>query len=347
MSQTLRCICVGNDPKSDGLLFYSPDFKNLIGSADYTLDPVPPSGTICGIPYDGGVQFDLHCDGDHIHRPPAYQLQDTVHCLSKNLHDIVKNIFIQGNNVIYLIKYMTCGELVERQEHELSDIHSVQHAPAHDVMTPPDLILSPPITTVSQTRESHMPLHEISTTTTPVSWLDDGCKVKVFLPHIMKTPKRGYLQNKNEEWTFQAGRTQRILKSFKIPALHNNINILIADGKIVSGWKTTKHMSDLRELHDIETAMVRRMSFMNSTHQHDLSVTTIQRYIAAHPPQTFIKGKRTHVDVSPLTSPTALSSLKDHDTITPNDKSIWDRAYLHEYIGLTDDTHTWEYITEK
>ena len=68
MSQSIRAICVGNDPKSDGLQFYSPDFSSLIGSVNHTLDHVPPSGPICGIPYDGGAQFDLHCDDDNAHR---------------------------------------------------------------------------------------------------------------------------------------------------------------------------------------------------------------------------------------------------------------------------------------
>ena len=58
-SQTLGCICVDNDPKSDGFLFYSPDFKSLIGSVDYTLDPIPPSSPTCGITYGGDVQLNL------------------------------------------------------------------------------------------------------------------------------------------------------------------------------------------------------------------------------------------------------------------------------------------------
>ena len=33
--------------------------------------------------------------------------------------------------------------------------------------------------------------------------------------------------------------------------------------------------------------------------------------------------------------------------MTPNDKSIWDHAYLNEYLGLTEDTNTWEYISER
>ena len=69
---------------------------------------------------------------------------------------------------------------------------------------------------------------------------------------------------------------------------------------------------------------------MNSTYQHDLSTAAIKHSTAARPPQTFIKGKRVHVDVSPLTSQTPPPSLKDHHTMSPNDKSIWDRAYLNE-----------------
>ena len=280
MSQTLRCICVGNDPKSDGLLFYSPEFKSLIGSADYTLDPVPPSGPICGIPYDGGVQFDLHCDGDHTHHPPAYQLQDTVLCRSTNLHAIIKNISIKGNDVTYLIKYITCGELVERMEHELSDIHHIHTTPAPELPSPPNTVLPPQPTSVPTSPEKQVPAHDPSIAHTPVSWLDDGCKVTVFIPHIMKTPKRGFLKINNEEWTFNVGRTQRTLRPFHIPALHTNLNTLIADRKIVSGWKTTRHMIDLNELQDIENIMVRRMSFMNSTCQHDLSSMSIKQSIA-------------------------------------------------------------------
>ena len=56
--------------------------------------------------------------------PPAYQLHDTVYCTTTNLHGIIKQISIKGNDVTYLIKYITSGDHVEHQEHELSDIDS-------------------------------------------------------------------------------------------------------------------------------------------------------------------------------------------------------------------------------
>ena len=78
---------MGNDPKSDGLLFYSPDFKSLIGSADYILDPVPPSGPVCNIPYDGGsnsiytmieITFIDHQPINRTTPSNAYKLTNTV-----------------------------------------------------------------------------------------------------------------------------------------------------------------------------------------------------------------------------------------------------------------------------
>ena len=30
-----------------------------------------------------------------------------------------------------------------------------------------------------------------------------------------------------------------------------------------------------------------------------------------------------------------------------NDRDIWDRAYLNEYLGLNKETNIWEYISEK
>eukprot|EP00957_Ditylum_brightwellii_P063151 4793665-Ditylum_brightwellii.AAC.1 len=45
-SQSIKAICVGNDKKSDRLLFYVPSSKSLISSSDYTLDPSIPSGPV-------------------------------------------------------------------------------------------------------------------------------------------------------------------------------------------------------------------------------------------------------------------------------------------------------------
>lgn len=128
----------------------------------------------------------------------------------------------------------------------------------------------------------------------------------------MKAPKQGFLQVKNEMWTFHVGRTQRMLKIFPIRVLNININIIIADNNIVSGWKYIKYMTHIRTLHDMGAVMVRRISLMDSTDQHILCATIMKQCIAAHPSQTFIKEKRAHVDSSPLISPISPTLLKYH-----------------------------------
>ena len=56
-SQSIIEICAGNDPKSDGLLFYLPTSKKLVCSVDYRLDPTVPSGPVFGYSYDVGIGF--------------------------------------------------------------------------------------------------------------------------------------------------------------------------------------------------------------------------------------------------------------------------------------------------
>ena len=38
--------------------------------------------------------------------------------------------------------------------------------------------------------------------------------------------------------------------------------------------------------------------------------------------------------------------LHEHAKLNPHDKEICDKSYLEEYMGLHEDTETWEYITE-
>mmetsp|Transcript_21148 Transcript_21148/g.26890 ORF Transcript_21148/g.26890 Transcript_21148/m.26890 type:complete len:438 (+) Transcript_21148:1038-2351(+) len=77
-SQTIKAICVGNDKKSDGLLFYLPSSKSLISSLDYRLNPNVPSGPIFNLHYDGCIGFDLYTQSSERLRPPAYDVGQTI-----------------------------------------------------------------------------------------------------------------------------------------------------------------------------------------------------------------------------------------------------------------------------
>ena len=89
------------------------------------------------------------------------------------------------------------------------------------------------------------------------------------------------------------------------------------------------------------------MTLRNTTSLQCITSDEIRTYIKDNPPHPNITCKRAHVDASNLQSLHPPSSLKQHSNMTENDEGIWDRAYLNEYLGLTEDTNTWEYISEK
>ena len=70
-SQSIMGICVGNDPKSDGLLFYLQTTKKLVGSADYRLDPTVLYVTVFGYSYDVGIGFNLYNTSANAIRPTS------------------------------------------------------------------------------------------------------------------------------------------------------------------------------------------------------------------------------------------------------------------------------------
>ena len=76
-SQSIMGVCVGNDPKSDGLLFYLHTSKKLVGSADYRLYPTVPSGTVFGYSYDEGIGFNLYNPSTNSTCPSSHKKRRT------------------------------------------------------------------------------------------------------------------------------------------------------------------------------------------------------------------------------------------------------------------------------
>ena len=71
--QSIMGICVGNVPKSDGLLFYLQISKKQVGSAEYRLDLTVPSGTFFVYSYDVGIGFKLYNPSTNGTGPPSYE----------------------------------------------------------------------------------------------------------------------------------------------------------------------------------------------------------------------------------------------------------------------------------
>ena len=261
---------------------------------------------------------------------------------------MVKNLILKGNRTYYTIKYLSGNDLVTRAEHELSDVHSYE--PVHhnsQKAQPPQ---------VNATTDPSPNPDEIPTTSSPplpvadnhpIPWLSDNCKVTAYFPHTMKSPKQGFIIKSDNELTFFTGRSTRTMKPYPIPNLHMNLHIYVADNKIVPGWINTKHMKHLQEINDMQDYTIRRMTLLNTMNITALSSSRIKQILATSIPQEYINNKRAHVQASSLDSTVPSPSLRHHSKSSQNDKLIWDRAYLHEYLGLSEDTQTWEYITEK
>ena len=151
--------------------------------------------------------------------------------------------------------------------------------------------------------------------------------------------------SENKQWHFYIGQSLRTMRPSLIPSLHTNLPILVSDNKIVPSWESSKHMNNLHTLYQAETFTVCRIQLTGYYTAKELQDDYIQQFLHFSPPQPFINNKCAHVDAAGLSSTTPLPYLHHHNKITPNDKSIWDRAHLNEYLGLTEDTGTWKYIT--
>ena len=78
-SQSLKVICVGTDPQSDGLLFYHPVTKTLLSCADqYRFDTYLPAGPQFKESFDGRFQFHTKSALKNIHTAPSHESNDTV-----------------------------------------------------------------------------------------------------------------------------------------------------------------------------------------------------------------------------------------------------------------------------
>lgn len=229
MSQTIQGICMGNDPQSDGRLFYIPQYKSLVVSADYILDPI--SGPICNLEYDGGIQFNFYSEGNKMMSSPAYKINDTVQCLPTGKYAVVTKLDFQGTDFYYRIKYLTSGTIVTREESELSDVLATESAP----------------------NIANLP------------WVKDNNKVTVYFPSFMKCAKQGYLRRINNSWEIHIRSSIQKAKKLHIPSLNQNFTVYIAEQKIIASWKRHSHMQQLLSLQEKGEYLLHRLRLLHSS----------------------------------------------------------------------------------
>ena len=129
----------------------------------------------------------------------------------------------------------------------------------------------------------------------------------------MSKPKQGYLQQKDNEWTFIVGRGKKggTIDSPKFDLL---LTSMILNKKLFRGWKNTSNVVAARQARSTSN-------------------------LIAH---LIVSRKVSAANLHQLEAPTLLSHYKLH----PDDKKTWDASYAEEYNSLVD-IDTWETITEE
>ena len=103
-------------------------------------------------------------------------------------------------------------------------------------------------------------------------------------------------------------------------------------------------MQDLAPLQEKWEFLLRSLRLLQTSDVTLASSYALQNVLNASLNTIVETAKRIHVDASPLHQQLPPPSLKQHHSLHPTDKIIWDRAYLNEYLGLHEDTEAWEYI---
>ena len=222
-SQSLKVICVGSCPDSDGLLFYHPHSKSVISCADnYKFNTYLPSGPQFNEEFDGRMKITTKSSMENIHTAPSHETQANVYFKDTdgNYHpaNIVSQPFDENVDP-YIIQIQKSGNIIHAMSTELHQNNPEQ--PISEDTTP-----------------SHM-----------LPWLKNDSKITLLLPQFNAKPKQGFLlqSDADNEWYFVPGRSKRHppihLSQFITKALsmyHNK--------KLFRGWVNTRQAHAARQV---------------------------------------------------------------------------------------------------
>ena len=222
-SQSLKTICVGTCPDSDGLLFYHPPSKSILSCADnYHFDTFLPAGPQFSQEFDGQFTFTTKSTNDNIHIAPSHEL----------------------NSVVY----------VKRDDDNYDEARILQQPFNHDEdayvvqLTSSGDILHLMVEEIHETNPTDNNIHD-DNINSMLPWLKSGSKITIFLPQFLNRPKQGtlHLSDGDGEWYFIPGRSNTrspiLLPSFKEKALsmaHNQ--------KLLQGWVNSKRAQIARHV---------------------------------------------------------------------------------------------------
>ena len=235
MTQTIQAILVGNDPLSDGQLFYNP-----------TLDPSHPSGPLFNMLYNGGLQFMLNDkSSSNWNRVPKYPI-DSVNQISETFSD--QSFHNESVTVTHLPSLSTPH-------------YTVFHEPSNNLLdvSEEDLSESNPDSSLKQDTNPFL--------TFP--WIQSNAKATLLLDDPSWTlPKQGFLLLKDETWFFQPGPSTQPTKHNRpipLPNFAHTAPDLIRSCKLAQGWVTHSCFIENFNTAQSQTNLLRRMVLLQFT----------------------------------------------------------------------------------
>ena len=162
----------------------------------------------------------------------------------------------------------------------------------------------------------------------------------------MTRPKQGYLKFQNSQWTFQPGnsRNPKCPKpAIPLPHFLQEAPKLIDSHLLKQGGHAFTKFLDKYHQHQLQTPLLRRMVFHNTTDPSVLTSTATKQALEEIPA---VQAYCQRVSATNLSS-TIKPKLHEHHLLPPKDKDIWDKSYMEEYLGLHLDSETWEYLSKE
>ena len=294
-----------------------------MGSSDYRLDISHPSGPPFDLVYNGSFDFNLF-DNTAEATPPAF--------------DVGQTVFVHLSHVDHPSSTATILTVPVR----LSSPHSLQLTDSGDIVVVAECEIMP-----------HNPTAIIDTTNIVLThpWIQHGAKTTLFLPEVMLTPKQDFLLKHNDDsWSFHPGcmlkkkSTRNNLTGIPLPTcillphFNDTAESLVNSKHIIQGWQHYKTFNHNLELQKTHKFLARRTIYFKSSDPCNLSDANTKSSIASLSNSNIISSGR-RVSAAGLDSLLELK-LTDHKSMSKDDKEIWDKLYLEEYLGLHETTHT-------
>ena len=324
-TQTMKAILVGNDDKSDARLFYNPSTKKLLASSDYRLNISCPSGPLFDLEYTEPTSYSLYNDSVSTDAP-SFDLSQTV--------------YISPTHLSHALQQATVLDIPFKH----GDPYTVQLKGDNAILQVMSFDILPYDPSTDNTNTDGL------SPFLSYPWFKHNAKATVFLSDTMSQPKQGIVLQEGTNWFFHQGRSLKSKKNrtkkikIPLPASLDDIEKLIDSKHIAKGWQTTKTMQ--QNINSTETFhfIARRVAFMHTTDPTQLTNESIRNKVdhTSDPDLIGFSRKVSATGLSSLHEP----KLHEHSKLPPQDKEIWDQSYFEEYMGLHEETQTWEYISE-